>query len=138
MGLCTRAFGFIVVVATALLMAGSGLTQEGSKHPVESMSVSVPEESREEFLGALTRFAQLNKMEVDTIATTPTGRDYRAWLANTDVEIVAVNPFDPTVFFIFFYYGKSGRNSDDNIRMARSALASMLTSTAGVTITNDP
>jgi hypothetical protein len=128
----------MIVVATALLMAESGLTQEGSKHPVESMSVSVAEESRGEFLEALTRFAQLNKMAVDTKAVTPTGRDYRAWLANPDVEIVAVNPFDPTIFLITFYYGTSGRNSDDNIRMARSALAFMLTSTAGVTITSDP
>lgn len=138
MGLCARAFGYTVVVAIALLMADSGLTQDAPKYPVESMSVSVPEASREEFLAALTRFAQANNLTIDTKAIAPNGIEYRAMLLNPDVEIVAVNPFNPTVFLITFYCGTSGRNSDDYIRMVRSALADMLTSIAGVTIANHP
>lgn len=138
MGLGTKAFGCIVVWATALLMTGPSLTQEASKHPVESMSIGVPEGSRGEFLAALTRFAQFNKLAVDTKAIAPNGIEYRTWLANSDVEIIAVNPFDPEVFIVTFYYGTSGRNSGGYIRMAYSALACMLTNIAGVTIANDP
>jgi len=138
MGLCIRAFGCILLLAIALIVADSGLAQEDSKAPVESMSVNVPEKSREEFLAALSRFAQQNRLAIDTKPIAPNGIEYRAWLANPDIEIAVVNPFDPQVFFITFYYGASSNNNSDYIRMAHSALACMVTSVAGVTIANDP
>jgi hypothetical protein len=138
MGLGTRAFWRILVLAIALVVADSGLAQEASKAPIESMSVNVPEKSRAEFLGTLSRFAQQNRLAIDTKAIAPNGIEYRAWLENPDMQMVAVNAVDPQVFFIFFYYGTSGGNNDGYIRMARSALACMVTGIAGVTIANDP